>query len=54
MIDLGPHTGFIVASYLVTILVLAAIIWQSFSRYKAAKRQLEAVQSADGDSASNG
>jgi heme exporter protein CcmD len=53
MIDLGPHTGFIVASYLVTTTVLAAIIWQSFRRYKATKRQLEAAQAADSNGANN-
>jgi heme exporter protein CcmD len=46
MFDLGPHAGFILASYIVTIVILAALIWQSVSRYKSAKQTLDRAQAA--------
>lgn len=40
MIDLGRHGGFILASYGVTIIIIAGLVWQSMRRYTRAKQHL--------------
>jgi heme exporter protein CcmD len=40
VIDLGRHGGFILASYAVTIAVIAGLVWRSTARYRSAKRRL--------------
>jgi heme exporter protein CcmD len=47
MIDFGPHAGYILASYLVTIVIIAAIIGQSIVAYKSAKRQLDTIPESE-------
>jgi heme exporter protein CcmD len=37
---LGRHGGYILASYVATLLIMAALIWQTISRYRAARRQM--------------
>jgi heme exporter protein CcmD len=54
MFDLGPHSGFIMASYSVTVVVLAGLILQSVARYKSAKRRLNAVQIIESEDGKNG
>jgi heme exporter protein CcmD len=54
MFNLGPHAGFILASYAVTILILTALIWQSVTRYKTAKRTLDRAQSVSSTGADHG
>jgi heme exporter protein CcmD len=46
MFDLGPHSGFILASYAVTIVILAVLIWHSIAHYRSAKQTLDRAQSA--------
>jgi heme exporter protein CcmD len=54
MFDLGPHAGFIIASYLVTVVVLIALIWTSVAHFKTAKRLLAAAQTSSVDGKSYG
>jgi len=37
---LGRHGGYILASYLATLMIIAALVWQSVSRYRAATREM--------------
>jgi heme exporter protein CcmD len=38
--NLGRHGGYILASYIATALIMGALIWQTVSRYRSARRQM--------------
>jgi heme exporter protein CcmD len=49
MLELGRHSGFILASYAVTILIMAAFVWQTIRRYRTVRRKLAALSGPDHD-----
>lgn len=46
--DLGPHGGFILASYAFTVVVMAGLVLDALRDRRAQKRALAALQSGDG------
>jgi heme exporter protein CcmD len=45
MASLGPNAGYILASYAVALAIMAALVWQTVSRYRDARRRFD--QSAE-------
>lgn len=42
--DLGPHAGFIVATYAATVIIVGALVLWVFADYRALKRSIAEIE----------